>query len=188
MAVFVVLQPYLLTTKLRSVIRHNLGHSKPQCHGEVKSSAERVACLTHITFHQTISREKMRAYKLISTGYYSIALKGKLVFVGLDFNDDQRYIYCDFTPHQTFNLCHRCKILKRCNKIPHCNVHRELRGCLEVPPTLKQLLAVTFLSFDDKNMAPRLNLSTRKKSPKGMLQNVCIALVDSRHRAVAAYH
>ena len=28
MAVFIVLWPYLLTTKLRSVIRHNLGHSK----------------------------------------------------------------------------------------------------------------------------------------------------------------
>ena len=28
MAVFTVLWPYLLTTKLRSVIRHNLGHSK----------------------------------------------------------------------------------------------------------------------------------------------------------------
>ena len=27
MAVFIVLWPYLLTTKLRSVIRHNLGHS-----------------------------------------------------------------------------------------------------------------------------------------------------------------
>ena len=28
MAVFIVLWPYLLTTKLKSVIRHNLGHSK----------------------------------------------------------------------------------------------------------------------------------------------------------------
>ena len=28
MAIFIVLWPYLLTTKLRSVIRHNLGHSK----------------------------------------------------------------------------------------------------------------------------------------------------------------
>jgi hypothetical protein len=28
MAVFIVVWPYLLTTKLRSVIRHNLGHSK----------------------------------------------------------------------------------------------------------------------------------------------------------------
>ena len=27
MAVFIVLWPYLLTTKLKSVIRHNLGHS-----------------------------------------------------------------------------------------------------------------------------------------------------------------
>ena len=27
MVVFIVLWPYLLTTKLRSVIRHNLGHS-----------------------------------------------------------------------------------------------------------------------------------------------------------------
>ena len=27
MAIFIVLWPYLLTTKLRSVIRHNLGHS-----------------------------------------------------------------------------------------------------------------------------------------------------------------
>ena len=27
MAVFIDLWPYLLTTKLRSVIRHNLGHS-----------------------------------------------------------------------------------------------------------------------------------------------------------------
>ena len=32
MAVFIVLWPYLLTTKLRSVIRHNLGHSTaPLC-------------------------------------------------------------------------------------------------------------------------------------------------------------
>ena len=38
--------------------RASPSHSAPQCHGEVKSSAERVACLTHITFHQTISREK----------------------------------------------------------------------------------------------------------------------------------
>ena len=30
MAVFIVLWPYLLTTKLRSVIRHNLGHSNLQ--------------------------------------------------------------------------------------------------------------------------------------------------------------
>ena len=29
MAVFIVLWPYLLTTKLKFVIRHNLGHSKP---------------------------------------------------------------------------------------------------------------------------------------------------------------
>ena len=29
MAVFIVLWPYLLITKLRSVIRHNLGHSNP---------------------------------------------------------------------------------------------------------------------------------------------------------------
>ena len=29
MAVFIVLWPYLLTTKLKSVIRHNLGHSIP---------------------------------------------------------------------------------------------------------------------------------------------------------------
>ena len=28
MAVFIVLRPSLLTTKLKSVIRHNLGHSK----------------------------------------------------------------------------------------------------------------------------------------------------------------
>ena len=28
MAVFIVLWPYLLNTKLRSVIRHNIGHSK----------------------------------------------------------------------------------------------------------------------------------------------------------------
>ena len=27
MAIFIVLWPYLLTTKLKSVIRHNLGHS-----------------------------------------------------------------------------------------------------------------------------------------------------------------
>ena len=30
MAVFIVLWPYLLTTKLKSVIRHNLGHSNEQ--------------------------------------------------------------------------------------------------------------------------------------------------------------
>ena len=35
MAVFIVLWPYLSTTKLRSVIRHNLGHSRP-CDGIVK--------------------------------------------------------------------------------------------------------------------------------------------------------
>ena len=28
MAIFIVLWPYLITTKLRFVIRHNLGHSK----------------------------------------------------------------------------------------------------------------------------------------------------------------
>ena len=28
MAVFIVLRPYFLTPKLKSVIRHNLGHSK----------------------------------------------------------------------------------------------------------------------------------------------------------------
>ena len=38
----------------------------------------------------------------------------------------------------TFDCFHKYKILERRNKlIPHCNVHRELRGCLEVPPTLK---------------------------------------------------
>ena len=31
MAVFIVLWPYLLTSKLRSVIRHNLGHSNVHC-------------------------------------------------------------------------------------------------------------------------------------------------------------
>ena len=31
MAVFIVLYPYLLTTKLKTVIRHNLGHSKVAC-------------------------------------------------------------------------------------------------------------------------------------------------------------
>ena len=30
MAVFIVLWPYLLTTKLKSVIHHNLGHFKTQ--------------------------------------------------------------------------------------------------------------------------------------------------------------
>ena len=47
-------------------------------------------------------------------------------------------------------------------------VQLELRGCCLAVPALK-LLAVTFLSFDDKNMAPRLNLSTRKKK----VQRVC---------------
>jgi hypothetical protein len=31
MAIFIVIWPYLLTTKLRFVIRHNLGHSIAHC-------------------------------------------------------------------------------------------------------------------------------------------------------------
>ena len=33
MAIFIVRLPYLLTTKLRSVIHHNLGHSSPEVVG-----------------------------------------------------------------------------------------------------------------------------------------------------------
>ena len=37
MAVFIVLWPYLLTTKLKSVIRHNLGHSTIAPHWTINS-------------------------------------------------------------------------------------------------------------------------------------------------------
>ena len=44
MTVFVVLWPYLLTTKLKPVIRHNLGHSNqaPHCRNEGLDELEKV--------------------------------------------------------------------------------------------------------------------------------------------------
>ena len=55
MAVFIVLWPYLLTSKLRSVIRHNLGHSKVDfsCANSTSSANFRIFFVHGISYRPT---------------------------------------------------------------------------------------------------------------------------------------
>ena len=57
MAVFIVLWPYLLTTKLKSVIRNNLGHSNVQCRLSMTSwNIYAFLGNLYLLWHKTIKR------------------------------------------------------------------------------------------------------------------------------------
>ena len=77
MAILIVLWPYLLTTKLRSVIRHNLGHSMVAAH-EYRIKYHIVECyctciieiLSYFFILQCLATSKMRTFQTLKLSQF----------------------------------------------------------------------------------------------------------------------
>ena len=81
MAVFIVLWPYLLTTKLKSVIRHNLGHSN------IQSCLYKRLCLTSIvTLFQKSEIDLKQLNSSITTDVKNLDTGFDLIFALLAFH------------------------------------------------------------------------------------------------------